>query len=148
MLFCNLGIRFLKLLSHLKYSRHTSKIVNMLFFILHSLILRHQFYYCHHLFLFNQSSFLAFFPYCTSSHFEIELKIWKGCLLSYAWLSDLKSTVSFQFFFIVRRIRTEKFSAGRGIRTLETFRSQAFLIIPGLRPTRLGDPGSTSFKLH
>jgi hypothetical protein len=37
-----------------------------------------------------------------------------------------------------------EYGAGRGIRTLGTFRSQAFLTIPGLRPTRLGDPGIKS----
>jgi hypothetical protein len=42
-------------------------------------------------------------------------------------------------------VRTVDISAGRGIRTLETFRSQAFLTIPGLRPTRLGYPGSKFF---
>jgi hypothetical protein len=39
-------------------------------------------------------------------------------------------------------LNKKKISAGEGIRTLGTLRSQALCnLIPGLRPTRLGDPG-------
>ena len=142
-MFCNSRIRFLRLLSNLKYSTLQLIIVKILFFLQRSTLI-HQFIISLDIFyLFNPISSL--FPYCIFSHFGIGLKIWRGCLLYYASL-DLKPSVNFLFFIIVRRHSNQEFSAGRGIRTLETFRSQAFLTIPGLRPTRLGDPGSKSFK--
>ncbi len=73
--------------------------------------------------------------------FELEIKVVVVVLVVLTKFYELKiwSVI------INNCVGTLEISAGRGIRTLETFRSQAFLTIPGLRPTRLGDPGSKSF---